>query len=340
MEKQKFLLKRIACTLAFPLTVWVCCEVICRIVANTSVLDNAIDFRNLLRTFAVSYALTLAMACNLPSGRFDMSLGAQQYVIVIVAGGIAFKLGLSAAGILAFNTVFGLALGLLVGFIFSKLRILPMVYGLGMALILECIAFAVNPNGISYYGKKGVDTINSTPFILCATVLILIVISYLFNYTEYGYAKRAIEGNQMIAKDAGISIMKNCMICYMLAGGLIAVSGTFETAYRGSLTPVLNNGTVTVITSGLLTFMLGMFIAKWSNQGVGIAVASVTMRIFVIGLSKLLLSSDIQSLILYTTFVAFLIVSANSYRIKYNRVKRARIAEARVMRETLKQQAV
>lgn len=332
MNKTKFKLKRVFFSLAFPLGAWLICEIICRAMVSTSVFNNAVDFRNLLRTFVVSFALTLAMACNLPSGRFDMSLGSQQYVVVIVASSFAFNLGLNAVGLIVWNILFGLILGFLVGFIFSRLRILPMVYGLGIALVLECIAFAANPNGISFFGRPGVTTINSLIFILGTTIIMLFIITYLFNFTEYGYSKRAIEGNQIIASDAGINILKNCILCYSLAGALAAIAGTFETAYKGSLTPVLNNGTVSVITAGLMTFMLGNFIARWSNTVVGIAIATLTMKIFISGLSKLMMSNSIQNLILYMVFVIFLIVSSNIYRIEYNRNKKLRIQQAHEIR--------
>jgi len=332
MDKITFNIKRVLFTLSFPFFAWSACEIICRIVVGASVINNAVDFRNLLRTFVVSFALTLAMACNLPSGRFDMSLGSQQYVIVIVSTSIAFKLGLGPIGLIIWNILFGLALGLLIGGIFSRLRILPMVYGLGMALILECVAFAANANGISFFGKLGVSAINSLPFILGATIIMLLVITYLFNFTKFGYSKRAIEGNQVIARDAGINILTNCIICYSLAGGLVAIAGTFETAYKGSLIPVLNNGTVSVITSGLLTFMLGMFISRWSNSVVGIAISTLTMKILIMGLSKLMLSISIQNLILYIIFVIYLIISTNSYWFEYSKNKKLRIQQAHEMR--------
>jgi ribose/xylose/arabinose/galactoside ABC-type transport system permease subunit len=267
-----------------------------------------------------------------------MSLGSQQYMAVIVSSSFAFNWGFSPVTFIMWNTLFGLTLGFLVGYIFSRLRILPMVYGLGVALILECVSFAANANGISFFGEPVTATINSLPFVLGATIIMLLAITYLFGFTAYGYSKRAIEGNQILARDAGINILINCIICYSLAGALVAVSGTFETAYKGSLIPVLNNGTVSVISSGLLTFMLGRFISRWTNLVIGIAVATLTMRIFVMGLSKLMLSINIQNLILYLAFIVFLIISANYYNLEYNKNRKIRIQQAHEIKSQLGKQ--
>ena len=44
----------------------------------------------------------------------------------------------------------------------------------------------------------------------------------------FGYKRRAIRGNQKLAVDSGINIYINCLICYAMAGALVAVSGVFD----------------------------------------------------------------------------------------------------------------
>ncbi len=333
MKMGVFYLKRALYSLAFPVGAWIICEIICRTAKGVGVFGNFVDFRTLLRTFIVSFTCSLAMACNLPAGRFDMSLGAQRQLVVIVGSLLGFSMGLDAVGLMLWNLLFGLGVGLIVGLVFSKLRILPMVYGLGMALVLECIAFAVKDDGITFYGRSVTSNINSLPFIITAMLIIVVVVTVLFNFTSYGYEKKTIEGNQGIAQDVGINILKNCVICYLLAGALIGVSGTFDIAYTGSLTPVLGNGTISIITAGLLPFMLGSFIGHWSNKVIGMALGSLTIRIFIIGLSKLMLSISIQNLLLYSIFVLYLVISANAYRVTYYKNRKKRIAQAKKLLE-------
>lgn len=75
----------------------------------------------------------------------------------------------------------------------------------------------------------------------------MLVMTYLFQYSGFGYNRRAIQGNQKLAHDAGINIYKNAFLCYVAAGALVAIAGVFDTAYKSSLVPVLgmnSNSTV------------------------------------------------------------------------------------------------
>lgn len=50
----------------------------------------------------------------------------------------------------------------------------------------------------------------------------MLVMTYLFQYSGFGYNRRAIQGNQKLAHDAGINIYKNAFLCYVAAGALVA----------------------------------------------------------------------------------------------------------------------
>ena len=66
-----------------------------------------------------------------------------------------------------------------------------------------------NQQGLNLFGKPGVSILSNWGFIIVVTLLVMLVMTYLFQYSGFGYNRRAIQGNQKLAHDAGINIYKN-----------------------------------------------------------------------------------------------------------------------------------
>lgn len=313
-------------TILLPLVVWLVFELLDQAVAGQHVIASLADIKTLLRNLITAFAFTLAISCNLFCGRMDLSLGAQMYAGVIIGGNLAIAMGWGGIGILVCAMVVSGLCGLVIGTMFIHMRILPMVLGLGMTLVFECICYGVNDQqGVTLFGKPGVEILSNVGFIIAVAGLLLVVTMYLFQYSSYGYRLRAIQGSQKLASDAGINIFRNCVQCYVLAGVLAACAGVFNAAYSGSLTPVMgmtSNGTV---FSNMFPLMLGMWIGSFCrNQQLGLLMGSLSVRILIMGLSKLSLNNSMQNIILYTLFLLFSIYNANKSKISFSKARRAR----------------
>ena len=158
---------RLVKTVAVPLVIWLVMEIIVRSATGMGVINSTADIRTLFRNLISSLAFALGISTNLNCGRMDLSMGAQMYAGVIFGGNIALTLGLGGVGVLILSMAVGALCGLLTGFIFIKLRILPMVLGLGMTLVFECICFAINKQqGVTLYGQPGVEILSNITFIM------------------------------------------------------------------------------------------------------------------------------------------------------------------------------
>ena len=74
-----------------------------------------------------------------------------------------------------------------------------MVYGLGIAMILECGAFQLsNANGLSLLNIDGTESLSNLGFIMATFAVVIVVMIYLFNYTKFGYEWRAIRGENCL----------------------------------------------------------------------------------------------------------------------------------------------
>ncbi len=322
-------LKNVLITIALPAAIWLLMEIIDRSVAGVGVIDKMDDLKNLSRSLITAFCFALALNCNLPLGRMDLSAGAQMFMGCIFGGNLALSLNLGGIGVLVFSIIFGAISGLIVGVIFIKLRILPMVLGIGMTLVYECISFAAyDQQGLMLFGKKGIGVLSNVVFITITLVVIIAAVTYLFQYSKFGYERRAIQGNQKISSDSGINIYINCVICYILAGAMVAVAGVFDTAFKGSMVPALGMTSNSSVFVNMFPMFIGIWLSKYSNPVVGIFTSCLSVRILSTGLSKINMDGNIQTCVIFTIYLLFMIYRMNENKLQYAKNKRARKALA------------
>lgn len=326
----KDLLLRILKAVAVPVIIWGIMQAIDMAYAGMGVINNSADVKTLFRNLISSLAFALAIGANLNCGRMDLSLGAQMYAGVIFGGNLALMFNLGGIGVLVLSMVVGALCGLLIGTLFVKMRILPMVLGLGMTLVFECICFAINDQqGVILFGKQGVDILSDISFVIVVSVLIVLGAYYMFQLSGFGFKYRAIQGSQKLAGDAGINIFSNCVLCYVIAGILVACAGVFTTIYQGNLTPVLGMTSNAKVFTNMFPMVLGTWIGLLChNREIGILMGSISVNIIILGLTKLGLSSSVQNVIIYTLFLLLVVYNTNSGKIAYAKARRARLAEA------------
>lgn len=323
--------------LALPAIVWLLMEVITKNISGVSVIANSADWKTLFRNLISTLAFALAISTNLSCGRMDLSLGAQMYAGVIFGGNLAFSLGFGGVGVLAFSMVIGGLCGLLIGFMFIKLKILPMVLGLGMTLVFECCCFMVNnQQGVIFFGRDNMDVLSNISFILIVCAAMVLVTTYLFQFSVYGYRYRAIQGSQKLAQDAGINIFSNCVYSYIIAGVLVAIAGVFTTAYSGTLAPVLGMTSNGKVFTNMFPMVVGVWIGSFChNQQIGVLMGSLAVNILSISLAKMGIGLNQQNVIIYTLFLLFTIYNTNKGKIAYAKARRARIAQAKQLEASL-----
>ncbi|MBR2552993.1 MAG: ABC transporter permease [Oscillospiraceae bacterium] len=317
-------------TVAVPAVVWILMELICRTQAGTGVIANSADVRTFFRNMVSTVAFALAISTNLNCGRMDLSLGAQMYVGTIFGGNIALALNLGGVGVLVLAMLIGGLCGLICGIVFVNLRILPMVLGLGMTLLFECICFSINnQQGVILYGKPGVDILSNSTFIIFVVIALVGVAALLFKYSRFGYRYRAIQGSQKLASDAGINIFSNCVFCYLFGGILVACAGVFTTMYSGSLAPVLGMSSNGYVFRNMFPMVLGAWIGSFChNAQIGVAMGAICVNLLTLAMSKLGLPLNVQNVLVYTLFLLFIIYNTNKRKFAYGKAKRARIALA------------
>lgn len=335
-KKDHLLLYNALFTIAVPAAVWLIMELLNLAFCGVHTLNSVIDYTTLMRNLVTSFCFALGLNCNLPVGRMDTSTGSQMFLACIVGGNLALSLNLGGVGVLIFSMVVGMLAGGFVGVLFVNLRILPMVLGLGITLVFECISFSMNnQQGLNLFGKQGVSILSNWGFIVVVMLLIMLVMTFLFQYSSFGYNRRAIQGNQKLANDAGINIYINAVLCYVAAGALVSIAGVFDTAYKSNLVPVLGMNSNSTVFANMFPMAVGVWLAKKSNPVIGIVAGSLSVQFLILGLSKFTMigvSDYLQTCIRYSIWLLFMIYRMNEDKIARIKERRARVALARATR--------
>ena len=322
-------------TLAFPICSFLIMELICRASAGRGLFKTSLDIQNYVRGVGISTCTALALSFNLASGRFDLSLGAQRIMATILGATLAIKLGLGPIGMVLMVFAVGLLGGAIVGTIFVTLRVPPMVLGVGMTMIYECLTFMLtNGEGVMLFGK-GYDKLSELSFIIAVVMIAVLLVMFLFKYTKFGYKVRAIAGSQAIAHNSGINIFTHVALCYTLAGGMASFSGLFDAAFKGSMPCSMGMSSNGAVMSNCFPMFLGGYLSRWSSQSVGILVATVTLKFISTGLTVLNVTDTATGVINMTLFLGFLIFRANEniFKIKRSDAQRIQLAkEKRLVR--------
>lgn len=323
-------IKNVLITAAFPFVMFVIMEILCLAIQKHHLISSLIDVKTLVRNSGIAAIVAFALSFNLNCGRFDLSLGAQRLAGTILGGIVAISLGLSGIWILIFSLIFGMIFGFITGIVFITLRVPPMVLGIGIGLVWECVPYVASQGkGLNLFGTSGIAILSETYFIILLMIIIAVFVTIIMNTTSFGYEMKAIQGSQLIARNSGINIFRHTVICYTLAGCLVCIAGTVDTGFTTQLSATLGLASNGAVTAHMFPMILGGFIGLWSNDAIGIIVAAITVRIFSFGLTSLELSEANASFLNMVLFVGFLVFLANKNYFKIRKAELARIALAK-----------
>ena len=212
--------------------------------------------------------------------------------------------------------VAGALLGTISGLAYIILRLPPIVVSVGVAMIYEAIGFLINDGkGVRIVNNPDLLIFAQQPYVAILAVVVLLVLVVLLNFTKFGFDTNSLRGGQAIAVNIGINERKNTVICYLLAGALMAAAGVINLSILGSMTPKLGLSSAAYMMNAFLPLFLGGFLARYSDRNIGIMVGSFVQACIISGFAILGLSIALQSVLNTLIVLAFLIFTSNSYKI-------------------------
>jgi ribose transport system permease protein len=298
------------------------------------------DLGVIWRNTIYSGLIALALSYNLTSGRFDFSVGSILILATILGATAALQWGLGPVPMLLLCTAIGAGLGALSGLAYVLLRLPPIVVSIGVAMVYEGVAFLFNGgSGVRVLGNPGLLIFAQQPYITILAAAILVVLVVLLNFTKFGYDTNSLRSGQAIAVSIGVDEKKNAVVCYLVAGALMAVAGVISLSILGSCTPKLGLGSTSYMMNAFLPLFIGTFLARYSERNIGILVGSFTQACIISGFAILELSSSLQSVLNGVIVLVFLVATANSYKLVELRLHREKRRKAQLAAQAAGQSA-
>ena len=278
-EKVKNKLKGYMIVLAFPLLMVILMEIICYLNTGYHLIISKVDLSSFVKNVFILTCTGLALSLGMRSGRMDFSLGAQRLIACLIGCNVAISLGLSGPMVLLFAILFGMLAGLVSGIIFITFRIPSMVCGLGVALVFESIAFLyTDGEGLQFFGNAKLNILSSTAFVIGICMAAIIVITILYSFTPFGYHYQAIRSNERIARESGIKVFGNVIICYLLGGGLMGISGVLDTVYKGAMNASTGMSSVAVAFYAIVNVIIAMYYSRYVSFPIAVLAVTIGLQ--------------------------------------------------------------
>lgn len=266
-------LKNTCMTLAWPVVCLVISLILCAM-SGESLFMNMKQFWLYLGTVLTTFIAIWALNTNLNSGRMDFSLGATGILAALLASKCCLNGDFNTTGTIIqyilLTVLFGMLLGAVGSVVFILTKMPAIVTSLGMCLVFEGVAVIVEgANGSIKYrssGKLAARFMSQPNNIVIILLIVMVLMSLIICYSRFGYNKNALVYNQKIAVDTGINEILSCVVCYIIAGGMIGLYQALTDISNTSMTISVNLGSSATVFRNFLPIFIGSMMMRYSNQ--------------------------------------------------------------------------
>jgi ribose/xylose/arabinose/galactoside ABC-type transport system permease subunit len=107
----------------------------------------------------------------------------------------------------------------------------------------------------------------------------------------------------------------NTVLCYAIAGGLLAAAGVVNMSVLGTISPDLGLTSMSYIQNAFLPMFIGVTLSKYGDRNVGVIIGALTQAIITAAFGKLGVSTSWQTILNGMIVLAFFAYSFNYYKI-------------------------
>ncbi len=296
----------------------------------TLMSDNFLTGRNLLNVVRQSTYLTLVSMGQmfaLLTGGFDLSVGtilaltsvvgatamASAYAAMPDAVGLSILIGV-LAGVAA-----GTAVGVVNGVGVSLFNVSPFMMSLGMASIGFGIALYMT-GGVPVYGMPmafgdtfGFGSLLGVPTPVLVSVILILLLYFLVNWTRLGRYFYAVGGNIKAARLSGINTKLTLFLAYVLCGAMAAISGILLTARLD--TGEANIGATMPLESIAACVIAGVSLRGGVGRIENVVLGAVFIGLVQNGMNLARIESYLQTVVIGSLLI--LAVVADQFRLRY-----------------------
>ncbi len=185
---------------------------------------------NILWQVSLLGIVAVGVTCVMITGGIDITVGSMLSIINVVTATFMVKLGVDPVPACLIAVALGSLLGLMNGFIITKLDIPPFIETLAMMTTIRGVSFIISkglpiygfPDSFSFLAQGYVAGI---PFPVIIMALVFTAGAFFLNRTYVGRQLFAIGGNEEAARLSGIPVRRLKILVYMVSGTLASLAG-------------------------------------------------------------------------------------------------------------------
>ncbi|WP_433825266.1 ABC transporter permease [Actinoplanes sp. CA-015351] len=183
---------------------------------------------NVARQVSVVAVIAAGLTLLMVAGGMDFSMGGNVAVTTAVAAQMLSH-GYATWLTLLVSIGLSIAVGLVNGVVVTFTNVAPFVATLATATLLDGVALLVI-NGMSisideHLSGLGSGTTLGLPNLVFVAAAVLAVVAFVMRYTSFGRDAFAIGGNEDVARLSGITVARDKLVLYGLAGALSGLAG-------------------------------------------------------------------------------------------------------------------
>jgi ribose/xylose/arabinose/galactoside ABC-type transport system permease subunit len=242
------------------------------------------NFENITRQVTTVGIVSIGMALVILTGGIDLSVGAILAFATNI-GGQGIVLGLPIWVVYPAMLVLGLALGLLNGYLVTRIAVPALIITLGTMNIYRGVLMVITKGRYITPIPATYQAVGSgfIPFIFLVVVLAAFMVVTL--RTRFGRNLFAIGGGEQAALYSGVPVRRNKVVVYAISGVLSALAGIILVGRSGFIQP--QSGTGYEMSAIAAVVIGGTSITGGSGSVLGTFFGSVLLGLILAGLTML-----------------------------------------------------
>ncbi len=213
---------------------------------DTNRFLSADNLKAILTGIAPDGLIAIGMTFVIITGGFDLSVGSTLALGGYVAS-VALLNGYDPATAVALGVVSGALVGLVNGFIITKVKVNPLVTTLGTMTIVRGIVLMETQGKVvtgfpPSFRQIGEGAAFGIFYPVLIFLVLLVVADLLLRHSRFLRQNYYVGGNEEAARLSGIDVDRVRMAMYVITGMLAALAGVITTAKNGSASPIAGTG--------------------------------------------------------------------------------------------------
>jgi len=170
--------------------------------------------------------------------------------------------------------------------------------------------------GVTLIGKADMLFIIQSPYIYILSGIVLVLLIFLINFTNFGYNLRSLASGQHIAVHTGINERKNAILAYAASGAVASIAGVITLARTGNVSAQLGLSTIQIMFQGFLPVFIGGILYKYSENMTAIFIGAVIQGFIASGFASLGFPLAVQNIFNAFLLLLLLIYTMNKHKFR------------------------